>query len=646
MMLQSWLLRYLLLTTVATREAWAHSHEVEIGIEVAPPIHRQSPPPKESPLYDTINHEFIKREVSLERLLFERMANPAGLPTEGAAPSLRTPEPTAPSSPPRKRQDNGQIQALSAQLQSLSQSATQAISSVSSSASSAISQISQSAQSVRQSADQAVQSANQAADQANRQLSQTQSSASSAVSAANARASDQLAQSLSSMSSRISVNLASAQSSASGAVSSAQAAASQFAASQIQAAKADASGVRGDADSLVNQVRSNSVSASNVAIIVTVSIVGTAILSTVSSFFVLRYRRKRYARGEEASAGKWNLYEKPVAVRGSLSPRFPRFGRGSGSPMDNFKLPSLSPLVRPKRAQNEEQLNIGFATSDYSDQAEKSNSLTSNTQKKAGEGEGGQPPSFRLQKTNGISSATSVRLIRVGSDKGKANSDEDAQQPTTNAIPPLQVGTTNQLQEPTFVPAPSQPPTQSLSQTPAIITQPPKAKEPAPERRRVSIRPTRDVDLEIPGGRPSMGSTITSQNRLRFRDSSDVESTEPTPTSLGTAMTSLRNTNTASLRMSRPTSMQAQNNRNENDSDKTPLPRPRNAGATFATFPKVRNEPPRESMVNRGRPSLKGVTTRVKGEEERRRRALGEAESGGVESRSSVRNSRDIFNGR
>jgi hypothetical protein len=232
-MQKSWLLRYTILIVVATRGAVAYSHEAKASIEVVTPAITRN-----VPLKPLVAHEAV---TGFEEVL-GGLTGPASTPVEREAAALRIARPTAKSSL-QKRQDDGQVQALSAQLQSLSQSATQAISSVSSSASSVMSQISQSAQSVRQSADQAVQSANQAADQANRQLSQTQSSASSAVSAASARASDQISQSLASMSSRISVNQASAQSSASSAISSAQSVASQFAASQIQAAKAAASGV-------------------------------------------------------------------------------------------------------------------------------------------------------------------------------------------------------------------------------------------------------------------------------------------------------------------------------------------------------------------------------------------------------------------
>ncbi|KAK5631261.1 hypothetical protein RRF57_006975 [Xylaria bambusicola] len=237
----SWLLRYSLLMVAATREALTYSHGAEPRIEVASTTLEQDSLSRNVVLHEAVIPGVIEDQIGAERLS-ARVAGLTNEPAEGKSSVSRLPGLTTTPSL-QERQDDGQIQALSSQLQSLSQSATQAISSVSSSASSMLSLISQSAQSVRQSADQATQSANQAADQADRELSQTRSSASSAVSAANARASDQISQSLASMSSRISANQASAESSASVAISSARVAASQFAASQIEAAQGGATGV-------------------------------------------------------------------------------------------------------------------------------------------------------------------------------------------------------------------------------------------------------------------------------------------------------------------------------------------------------------------------------------------------------------------
>ncbi|KAI8949543.1 hypothetical protein F4801DRAFT_400876 [Xylaria longipes] len=624
-MQQSWLLRYPLLIVAAITEALTCNHDTESSIEVVSSVLGQNPRVGNFRLHEAAIPEVMEQKAGLERLL-DRMTNPTSVPVEREALALPIPRPTAMPSIP-KRQDDGQVQALSSQLQSLSQSATEAISSVSSSASSVLSQISQSSQSIRQSADQARQSADQAvqsANQANRQLSQTQSSASSAVSAANARASDQISQSLASMSSRISANQASAQSSASNAISSARVVASQFAASQIQAAQACASGVSGDANSSVGQARSSSVSASTLAIIITVSIVGTAILSTASTCLFLWYRRKkRSTRGEKALASNERTYEEPDAVRGSPSPRFPRFR----STLDDFKLPRLSPLVRSKKAQVEARDNSGSAASGYSDQEENASDI-----------DGAQPSIFRLQKDNGVSSATTVRLIRVGSEKGKARSSTDIQQTITESIPPPPMVTVPyQSLERTLVSTQNEPPTQSPPRTNTIITQPPKRKElppsqtdtvitqpskskdPPPEDRRVSARSTRTSNTETPGWRPAVRLTATDPNRFRFRDSSDLESDEPTPTNLDTRSPS--NYNVASLRTPRPSFVPGQTNRG--DFNRTaPSGQPKNGRGTFATFPRVRNDVSRGSIMNRGRPSLNNRASRPRGGEDRRPREL------------------------
>ncbi|KAI5928278.1 hypothetical protein F4810DRAFT_186558 [Camillea tinctor] len=589
-MLKSRLFYYSLLIALATIEVWAiHNADVEAAL-ASPDVTRESRE-KDCSLWKRLGDIVIEDSEAAGRLIFARTPTLEDSPRERALPVIGTPTPT---SPPVKRQDDGQIQALSEQLRSVSESATQAISSVSSSASSAISQVSQSAQSVRQSADQAVQSANQNADNANRQLSQTQSSASSAISA-----------SLASMSSRISSNLASAQSSASSQISVAQAEASRSAASaidiassQIQEARADASGIRGDATSFVQQVQSNSVSGTNVAIIVTVAVVGTAFISTLISCLVLRYRRKKKGRREGEAAIRntpEKLDEKPVAFRGSLlsTPRFTPFGGGSGYPMDKLKLPNLSPLIKRKKVGGEDNA-VGLATSDY-------NANTNNRDSNK-DVYGVSDASFRLQKPNGVQKAKSVRLIRVGSGKGKATEEDEqaliervpsppalvSEEPQADLEPQPARPRESPVSPPDLVPSES---TKSVVPSPEII-QAPTMPQPAAEPSRRSMFSVRNSVT-----RPPVRSTLTSQQRLRFRDSSDIESAEPTPLGwqpslaapVGNTTTSMRNTNTASLRI------------NNNDSTQG-LRRPKNAGASFATFPRVRNGPANESVVNRPRP--------------------------------------------
>lgn len=616
-------MRFFILVALGTIGIWGREGgDGEGGINLASRGVARVPRDDEPLLWNNFKHVSLGKDDAVERLLVERVPDPTrGYPREQAAPALSTPKPTA---PPQKRQDDGQIQALSSQLRSLSESATQAISSVSSSASSAMSLVSQSIQSVRQSADQAVRSANQNADNANRQLSQTQSSASSAVSAATQRASDDMSRSLSSMSSRISSNLASVQSSASSAISVARVEASSsaanavnIAASQVQGARADATGVRGDASSGATQAQSNSISTTTLAIIITASVVGTAILTAIAVFSIVRYRRKKRG-GREAEVPtiatndrEVQQYERPIAVRETLEsaiPRFTPFGGGTGYPMDKFNLPDLSLTPFLKKKTNEETPStVGFARNSYP-------STDGGEVPASNDVYGVSPTSFRLQKENNIKRATSVRIIRVGSTKGKAKASEDqrALLSPTPSIP--RVPTPSSFAESTQEPALISPEIQQQFPDPPSPAKPPPAELPP-----VATRPVQDPEMEEPGlGPMKHTTTMNSQQRLRFRDSSDVESAEPSPASwqASAAPSAMRNTNTASLRAI------------TDGSDLSPSRRPKNAGASFATFPRVRNGPPKgsaaEAILNRNRIGLDGITARAREEAERRRRGLDE----------------------
>ncbi|KAI1118154.1 hypothetical protein F5Y14DRAFT_299711 [Nemania sp. NC0429] len=508
-MRQSWLLRYSLVTVAVTGEPLINNHNAKTRAGTVLPIIEQSPVLEELVSPIVMIPEAMGMKTGRGGLPAER-PGPTGAQVESKALVLRIPRATA-ATPIRQQQDDDQINALSAQLQSLSQSATRAISSVSSSASSMLNLVTQSAQSVQRSADQAVQSANRAADQAMRQLSQTQSSASSAVSSVNARASSQISQSLASMSSRISANEAGAQSSASSAISSARAAASKFAASQIQAFRADATIVRGDTNSPLEQGRPSSVSISSLAIIIVVSIIGTLILSTVSSCLVLRCRRKRRSSHRaEAMEGHGKFDKRPIAVRGPPSPRFPGLSRDPMASMDDFRLPRL-PLLRSKKSQHEARNSIGSAAS---------------LNEKSGGAK--QPPIFRLQKTNGVTSATAIRLIRVGGEKGNTNTYTDIHQ----NIPAPRVATTSTpSQDAAFISASNQPGTQPPLRNNATITQPTKSPKSPSRGQRISILSTYSPDTENANWRSTRRiEKATSRDRFRFRDSSDFESSGSTPT--------------------------------------------------------------------------------------------------------------------
>lgn len=412
-------------------------------------------------------------------------------------------------------------------------------------------------------------------------------------------------------------------------------------------------------------------SSTNVAIIVASAVVGTAILSTVVSCFVLRYRRKK-SRDREGLASAINIsnekmsYEKPIAVRGTppdptpRSPRFTPFGGGTGYPMDKFKLPdmTLSPFLR-KKTNEDGQSEIGFAKSEYNapgpgTKASPSNSDVygvSPTSFRLQKEENTAESNFRLQKDTSVKSATSVRLIRVGSTKGKEDPKAllsptapppprvpvpiQTQAATAQAVPvtvvaPSQPGPRSQSPE-LVLPADASPPLASPAPV-AIATRSMRASEPEPEPESPAPTPNPPRDPNpnpypnIPVARNRSG-TMTSQQRLRFRDSSDVESAEPSPAifARSATTTSMRNTNTASLRTTSPNS----GSDSSSSSSPPPLRRPKNAGpASFATFPRLRNGPPRgsaaEAIMNRNRGGLGGVAARLREEAERRKRETGD----------------------
>ncbi|KAK8025132.1 hypothetical protein PG990_002955 [Apiospora arundinis] len=492
-MLKSRLLFCNLLIGLATiQAAWArdgHNRPAELFDN-----HTQTAPEKiEAVIWERVQYIIVERESAPKRIILETLPSPTALPARDVR-CLQMPKPTP---APQKRQDQGQINALSGEIQRLSGS----ISQVSQTASS----ISQSAQSVKQSADQAVRSANQNADQANQALSRTQSSASSAISQASQQANDRIAQASSSMSSsfssQVSVNLASVQSSASSDISVASASASRsaasamnIAASQIQQARADASGIRGDANNLVAQVQSNSISAQNLAIIVSVSVVGSVIVTAIIAFFVMRCRRKG-RKNREAAQGNMSLADektlpyddsKPIAVQGIPPTAEPtsdaRFDPKTGGtyPMDKLKLPGFSPFTAKKEAFS----NVGMATSDYGE-----GKIRKQTIKNDPDVYGVSSQSFRLQKPPSVSRAETVRIIRVNSRKK-----EEQEQPKAEDKPPAQEQTPAQAP----APAPVQTtPVQRKSAPRAPSQQWPEPPSPAPKS------PLPPIPLRSPGRQQS-----------------------------------------------------------------------------------------------------------------------------------------------
>ncbi|RYP55795.1 hypothetical protein DL771_012386 [Monosporascus sp. 5C6A] len=410
-MLKSMLLHFCLLIALVTIQVWANDNgagtprgEVAVGQRVG----------------NTAPSTGLKEE-----LLGSKESHRSHYEARNrAAPAIVIPEPTA---APQKRQKVGddndeEVRALSSQLRSLSQSATQAISSVSSSASSAISLMSQASQSIRQSADQAVRSANQDADEANRRMSQTQSSAASAVT---------------SMSSRMSFELSSMQSSASSMVSAIQMQASASVAEardaarrQIESAGAPAGSALTPAESEASsagQSIAGSISGTTVAIIVVATIIGSASISALATYFFMRHRRKRQTPIQESNPK--DVDEIPAAARDTPgSPRFTPWAGGT-YPMDRMKLPDISSFTEAKRTSEAPTNTIGLATSTNGSPVQGGNN---------GDVYGVSPASFRLQKPNNIERATSVRLIRVGSNKAKNNkTNEDGKAFTEEPIPAI-----------------------------------------------------------------------------------------------------------------------------------------------------------------------------------------------------------------
>lgn len=588
-------------------------------------------------VWERVEYVVVAREASPKRNILESIPEPTAV--EGAAVVLRSPEPTA---APQKRQDNGQIQALSGQLQQLSISF--------SSASSASQSISQSAQQVQQSADQASRENSQA-------ISRTQSSASSAVAQASQQANDRVNQASSSMSSQISRNLASVQSSASSAISVAQASASvsmasavNIAMSQLQAARAEATAVRSDANNFADQVQQNAISTTNLAIIVATSVSGAVVLTSIIVCVFLRYRRKKLQARDGGSVGQdEKQYDKPIAVRGSVGgSRFNPFGSGS-STRDKFKLPSFS----PPSARKDEPLNFGFAMSDYSDQ-----NGAPVVQEVARE----KPAAFRLQQPPNVKSAEAVRVIRVNSKNGKETTANDQEQdqskPTASPTEPsihrsksqvarkpvatAAVSTTDEwpsvVKQPVQQPAAPAAATRDSTRDTMMSEAGAKARsssrytmisvastegprDTARDSKRSTMGPQPISESDEPGWRPpsnraSRPASIKSVNtaqRLAFRESGDPVP-EPDATGWKQPKGGFSMASVSSLMRSDSTlGADAMDNRQPTVPK---LPKGPRQGPSFAAFPTVRNGPP-SGILNRPRPALVG---KIREDAERRAR--------------------------
>lgn len=446
-MLKSWLFQYTLLIGLVTTEACAENEadiETErLRSEVARTGHVENE--TEDLILRRVHHVIVQRiseaisEVRTEAdeegsvlkrveyvvvegineamnearsIILERIPEPT--PAPAPAPVVLMPR-TTPA--PRKRQDQGQVNALSDEISRLSSS----VSFVSSSLSSSIQGLRQSADDAIRSANQKADQANQSADQANQALQRTISSASSAVAGAQQSANDRASSLSSSFSSQLSLSLSSAQASALRAISVAQNDADvsaqsvmNIAASQIQQARADASGIRGDANNFVAQVQMNSVSAQNLVIILVVSIIGTVILTAVVCWLIVRTRRRKRENRDVTEILDEKVREEPDMGGARFNP----YGGGTGYPMDKMEL--KLPDFGPSASKPAEPLNFGFAMSDFSVRTPasvRSPPVTAKRDTINSDVYGVSPQSFRLQKLPVTQRAEAVKLIRVGSSK-------------------------------------------------------------------------------------------------------------------------------------------------------------------------------------------------------------------------------------
>ncbi|ORY64382.1 uncharacterized protein BCR38DRAFT_434937 [Pseudomassariella vexata] len=577
-----------------------------------------------------IEHVVVERENEREneprRVILERIPEVTPSSANGQWANIEPPRPTP---PPQKRQDNGQIQALSGRIQELS--GTIAALSLT------LSAVSSASQSLKQSADQAIRIATENENQANQALTRAQTSAASALAQATQQFNDQLGRASASFSSQLSASLSSAQASASSAIGAVQSAAREsavnamnVAASQIQEVRLEASGVRGDANNFVAQIQRNSVSATNVAIIIVVTVVVTIILTIVASWLFIRYRRKRRKNREVIEITD----DKAYLVRGisghsnqnrytrDSGARFNPYGGGTGYPMDKMELPSVGKPVQP------EPLNFGFAVSDY-------NSSDKDAGSRSGRGQ--VPDSFQLQRppdttradavrdsgmstttpTNlrfqrppSIKNAAQVRLIRVNSGKNRINE----------------------------IPAP--PPSQPLPDVPSLHPEPPKY-----EARSERYTMTSEAN-QGNGWQPPTQATIGNPNPIttnqeRYSVASEVSEAsngwqparsgweKPKRRSQSLGPPSTRKSLVAEIVNPEIVNPEPVRPRvTATKSAQTPPKAPK-ASANFSTFPTVRSRPP--STLNHLQPSrgLDGMANVLRGDP----------------AMSSTRSSREIFGG-
>ncbi|KAK5661465.1 hypothetical protein OQA88_11366 [Cercophora sp. LCS_1] len=196
-----------------------------------------------------------------------------------------------------RRQDQGQINALSAEIQRISESFR--------SVSQASQQVSQSSQQLSQSVQQANQRLSEterqlasvrisldAATQASRSLSQAAAEASRRVDEARRSADQAIAEVSRSVSNAMMQNMAAATRSLAQALSQA----SQSAQSVVQKAQAEATAVRSEAAGQIQQAQGAALSVTQTALAVVGGIIGSSLITVAAFVLILRYRRSKRRR--------------------------------------------------------------------------------------------------------------------------------------------------------------------------------------------------------------------------------------------------------------------------------------------------------------------------------------------------------------
>ncbi|KAL2260358.1 hypothetical protein VTK26DRAFT_5645 [Humicola hyalothermophila] len=201
-----------------------------------------------------------------------------------------------------RRQDQGQIQALSNQLQQLSEQ-SRAVSQASQQLSQSLQQASQrlsqteqqlaSARLQQNAAESALRSMSQAAAEASRRADEARASADRAISEVMRSASQSASRAISESMASVTSSMGASFSSAISAASQSAAAAMRSASIMVQQAQADATALRNEANTQIQQAQGAALSVTQTALAVVGGIVGSSLLTVACFILILRHRRKK-----------------------------------------------------------------------------------------------------------------------------------------------------------------------------------------------------------------------------------------------------------------------------------------------------------------------------------------------------------------